>query len=181
MAHRFVGLSFLLALAAAAPPPPGPCDILVAAGAPCVAAHSTTRALYAAFAGALYAVRRGSDNATLDIAPLTPGGVADASRQDAFCRGAACAILRIYDQSPRGNHLAVAGGGTNSPQPDAPVDAARAPAALAGGAARVYGAYFAGHEGYRNDTTSGVPTGNAPEVLVAVFGGRVYNDRCCLD
>src|SRR5678816_396948 len=34
--------------------PPGPCDIYAAAGAPCVAAHSTTRALYAAYSGPLY-------------------------------------------------------------------------------------------------------------------------------
>ena len=29
----------------------GPCDIYAAAGTPCVAAHSTTRALYAAYDG----------------------------------------------------------------------------------------------------------------------------------
>ena len=29
--------------------PPGPCDIYGAAGTPCVAAHSTTRALYASY------------------------------------------------------------------------------------------------------------------------------------
>lgn len=32
----------------------GPCDIYAAAGTPCVAAHSTTRALYASYSGALY-------------------------------------------------------------------------------------------------------------------------------
>jgi hypothetical protein len=35
----------------------GPCDILGAAGNPCVAAHSTVRALYAAYDGPLYNVR----------------------------------------------------------------------------------------------------------------------------
>lgn len=34
----------------------GPCDILGAAGNPCVAAHSTVRALYAAYGGPLYNV-----------------------------------------------------------------------------------------------------------------------------
>src|SRR5205809_5114493 len=36
-----------------APParPRGPCDVYAAAGDPCVAAHSTTRALYAAYNG----------------------------------------------------------------------------------------------------------------------------------
>jgi non-reducing end alpha-L-arabinofuranosidase len=36
----------------------GPCDILDAAGNPCVAAHSTTRALYAKYAGPLYNVTK---------------------------------------------------------------------------------------------------------------------------
>jgi hypothetical protein len=41
--------------AIAAPPrPQGPCDIYAAAGAPCVAAHSSTRALYASYHGPLY-------------------------------------------------------------------------------------------------------------------------------
>ena len=31
----------------------GPCDIYAAAGTPCVAAHSTTRALFAAYNGPL--------------------------------------------------------------------------------------------------------------------------------
>ena len=36
------------------PRPKGPCDIYADAGAPCVAAHSTTRALYASYNGPLY-------------------------------------------------------------------------------------------------------------------------------
>ena len=50
-----------------------PCDIYAAAGTPCVAAHSTTRALYAAYSGPLYQVRRASDNATTNISPLSAG------------------------------------------------------------------------------------------------------------
>ncbi|MGE5487902.1 MAG: arabinofuranosidase catalytic domain-containing protein, partial [bacterium] len=38
------------------PRPEGPCDIYAAGGAPCVAAHSTTRALYASYNGPLYQV-----------------------------------------------------------------------------------------------------------------------------
>src|ERR1700742_4361977 len=37
-----------------------PCDIYAAANTPCVAAHSTTRALYAAYNGPLYQVKRAS-------------------------------------------------------------------------------------------------------------------------
>lgn len=36
----------------------GPCDILAAAGNPCVAAHSTVRALYSGYRGPLYSVQR---------------------------------------------------------------------------------------------------------------------------
>src|SRR5919201_509003 len=62
----------------------GPCDIYASAGTPCVAAHSTTRALYAAYSGPLYQVRRSSDNATTNISPLSAGGVANAATQDSF-------------------------------------------------------------------------------------------------
>ena len=75
-----------------------PCDIYYSAGTPCVAAHSVTRALYQAYGGALYQVRRTTDNATLDIAPLTPGGFANAPAQDSFCGSHPCVIQRIYDQ-----------------------------------------------------------------------------------
>src|SRR5271157_3587433 len=51
----------------APPRPEGPCDIYAAAGCPCVAAHSTTRALYASYNGPLYQVMRQSDGKTLDI------------------------------------------------------------------------------------------------------------------
>ena len=52
-----------------------PCDIYAAGGTPCVAAHSTTRALYGAYNGPLYQVRRASDNTTRDI------GVAERGRR----------------------------------------------------------------------------------------------------
>src|SRR5437870_7801967 len=85
--------------------PSGPCDIYAAAGTPCVAAHSTTRALYAAYSGPLYQVKRQSDGAVKDIGvvPATtsgPGGYADAATQDAFCANTVCWITTLYDQSP---------------------------------------------------------------------------------
>src|SRR6187549_2438324 len=55
------------------PRPQGPCDIYAAAGNPCVAAHSTTRALYAAYSGPLYQVLRQSDGKTLDIGVVQAG------------------------------------------------------------------------------------------------------------
>lgn len=44
----------------APPRPEGPCDIYAAAGYPCAAAHSTTRALFASYNGPLYQVMRDS-------------------------------------------------------------------------------------------------------------------------
>src|SRR6185436_11714068 len=94
-----------------------PCDIYASGGTPCVAAHSTTRALYGAFTGSLYQVKRNSDGATTTIAPLTAGGVANAAAQDSFCAGTTCLITVIYDQSGRGNHLTQAPpGGFNGPE-----------------------------------------------------------------
>ena len=62
----------------AVPPhrPQGPCDIYAAAGDPCVAAHSTTRALYATYNGPLYQVLRQSDGKTLDIGVVQAAAVA---------------------------------------------------------------------------------------------------------
>ena len=50
----------------------GPCDIYAAA-TPCVAAFSTTRALYSSYAGSLYQVARQSDNTTANIGILSDG------------------------------------------------------------------------------------------------------------
>jgi hypothetical protein len=48
-------------------------------GSPCVAAHSTTRALFDAYSGPLYAVNRTSDGARRDISAACARG-ADAAR-----------------------------------------------------------------------------------------------------
>jgi hypothetical protein len=80
--------------------PQGPCDIYGAAGDPCVAAHSTTRALYAAYNGPLYKVMRQSDGTSLDIGIVQPGGYANAAAQDAFCANSLCCITSNLDQSP---------------------------------------------------------------------------------
>src|SRR3954468_442282 len=109
---RVVAVVFTLILLSAAPPasaqaPPrqtGPCDLYAAAGTPCVAAHSTTRALYAAYDGPLYQVKRQSDGAVRDIG-VAGGGRADAAAQDAFCANTVCWISTLYDQSPKHNDL----------------------------------------------------------------------------
>jgi non-reducing end alpha-L-arabinofuranosidase len=52
--------------------PEGPCDIYAGAGFPCVAAHGTTRSLYASYNGPLYQVKRPSDGRTLDVGVVPP-------------------------------------------------------------------------------------------------------------
>src|SRR4026209_63020 len=84
--------------------PQGPCDIYAGAGTPCVAAHSTTRALYVAYNGPLYQIKRQSDGKTLDIG-VDSGGYANAAAQDTFCANTICVISLIYDQSGKTNHL----------------------------------------------------------------------------
>ena len=164
-----------------APPRPAvpgdrPCDIYARGGTPCVAAHSVTRALYRAYAGPLYSVRRTSDQSSASIGVVATGGAADAPAQDAFCAGTDCVVQVIFDQSPRGNHLRAGHPGRHFPV-DRGVNASAHPVALGGRA--VYGAWFDPGMGYRNDNTSGVAVGQEPESLYAVFGGNHYNDVCC--
>ena len=159
----------------------GPCDLFASqpSNTPCVAAHSTVRALFGKFNGSLYRVMRASDNTTLDINVLSPGGIADAASQNTFCKGTSCYIARIYDQSPQQNHLDVAPAGGNVHHPDLPVSASRLPLTVNGNA--VYGAYFDLGMGYRNDNTTGIATGNDLETIYMVTSGTVYNGGCCFD
>ena len=159
----------------------GPCDIYGAAGTPCVAAHSVARALFSAYTGPLYQVNRTSDGALLDVGlRADSGGAADADAQDAFCGAAPCVIQRIYDQSPRGNHLSIAPPGGAYNRQDLPVNASRWPTTLGG--SRVYAAYFeGGGQGYRIDNTSGVATANDPETLYMITDGTHVNGGCCFD
>ena len=163
----------------------GPCDIYAAASTPCVAAHSTARALYGAYSGNLYQVRN-SSGSTKDIPVLTPGGVANSSVQDSFCSGTTCTISVIYDQSPNGNHL------TKSPPggwlTNGGLEANATAAKITLDTHTIYGVYTtsnfddnAGAVGYRNNTTKGVATGDQPESIYMVVSGTHYNQWCCFD
>lgn len=174
----YILLSSLAALVAA-----GPCDIYASGDTPCVAAHSTTRALYSDYSGSLYQVQRDSDSTTTDIGVVSAGGIADSAAQDTFCADTACYISIIYDQSGNGNDLSQAPGGAFSGPgtdgADTLASATDAPVTLNG--ATVYGVYIASGSGYRNDATTGIATGDAAEGMYAVFDGTVYNDQCCFD
>jgi hypothetical protein len=163
-------------------PPPalpteGPCDILVAAGNPCVAAHSTIRALYKEYDGPLYNLTRqkagSSANESLDIGVLSAGGFANAKAQDAFCADTTfCIISNVYDQSPQKNHLG---------QRHKLVDAMTHQVTVGPQRLPVYGMWFEPGYGYHVDNTTGIATGNDPESIYAVMSGKHFNDGCCFD
>ena len=158
-----------------------PCDIYAAGGTPCVAAHSTTRALFGAFNGPLYQVRRSSDGATRNIGVLTAGGTANAAAQDSFCAGTTCVITVVYDQSGRGNDLwyqgssVVPGSSQSSP-------AIATTESLTVGATKAYSLYInPGNSYWRDGHLTGVPTGSAPEGMYMVTSGTHVNGGCCFD
>ncbi|KAF2105438.1 alpha-L-arabinofuranosidase B, catalytic-domain-containing protein [Lophiotrema nucula] len=161
----------------------GPCDLYSSGGTPCIAAHSSTRALYSAYSGSLYQVKRGSDNTTTIITPLSAGGVANAAAQDTFCASTTCLITIIYDQSGRGNHLTQAPGGAfKGPEPngnDNLASATGAPVTLNG--QKAYGVFISPGTGYRNNAASGTAKGDAAEGMYAVLDGTHYNGGCCFD
>ncbi len=173
------------------PRPKGPCDIYAAAGDPCVAAHSTTRALYASYNGPLYQVLRQSDGKTLDIGVVQPvaspvpdaGGYANAAAQDAFCANTYCWITTIYDQSPKHNDLTQAprggfsgpamGGFNNLPVAD------MAPITIMGH--KAYGVFIAPGMGLRQNDAKGTAVDDQAEGQYWVINGHHYNSGCCFD
>jgi hypothetical protein len=171
--------------------PMGPCDLYAAASDPCVAAHSTTRALYAGYDGPLYQIVRQSDGKSLDIGVIQPvaspvpdaGGYADAAAQDAFCANTVCWITRIYDQSgnhndltqaPRGGFSGPALGGFNN----VPV-ADMAPVTIMGH--KGYGVFIEPGMGLRDDDPKGTAVDDQAEGQYWVINGRHFNSGCCFD
>src|SRR5690349_22685727 len=157
---------------------PLPCDIYASAGTPCVAAHSTTRALFAAYNGNLYQVRRASDNTTRNIGLLAAGGYANAAAQDSFCANTTCVITIIYDQTSRHNDLTPAPPGGVGGQ-DNPAAADALP--VTAGGHNVYGVSISPGIGYRRNATSGIATGSQPEGMYMVASATHFNSGCCFD
>jgi len=169
--------------------PKGPCDIYAAAGDPCVAAHSTTRALYAAYNGPLYQVMRQSDGSKLNIGVVQPvassdaGGYANAAAQDAFCANTYCWITTIYDQSPKHNDLTQAprggfsgpamGGFNNIPLAD------MAPITIMGH--KAYGVFIEPGMGLRHNDARGTAVDDQAEGQYWVINGLHFNSGCCFD
>jgi hypothetical protein len=168
--------------------PQGPCDIYAAAGDPCVATHSTTRALYASYDGHLYQVLRQSDGKTLNIGVVPAsasdaGGYANASAQDAFCANTYCWISKVFDQSPKHNDLFQAprgafsgpamGGFNNLPLADA------APVTVMGH--KVYGVFIAPGMGIRLNDPKDTAVDDQAQGQYWVINGLHYNSGCCFD
>ena len=156
-----------------------PCDIYAADGGPCVAAHSTVRALYATYSGPLYQVKRGADSMAMDIHPVAAGGIANSIDQDNFCGTDSCTISIIYDQSGWGNHLTSAPAGMAKTTPDKEANAKSIPLML--GTQKVYGVHIVPGIGYRNNGACGTAACDDAETQYAVVASDVYNTACCFD
>jgi non-reducing end alpha-L-arabinofuranosidase len=185
----------------------GPCDLYAMSNTPCVAAFSTVRVLLHSYQGPLYQVRKGGMNnvfkgnqpigtgggttggTTQDIG-VTADGFADSAAQDAFCGTATCTFSRLYDQSGKGNDLTQSPAGQYEPGPDYEVPATHS--VMVSGH-KVYSAYFpnppslpsgsapSGY-GYRNNKTSGMPTGSAAsQGVYMVADGTHSGNGCCFD
>jgi hypothetical protein len=156
-----------------------PCDIYAAAGTPCVAAHSTTRALFSAYDGPLYQVTRASDGAKSDIGLLSAGGYADAQQQDEFCAGTTCRISKVYDQTSRHNDLLPGPAGTAGGA-DRGADASEL--SVTAGGHKVYGIWISPGVGYRyTGAASGVAVHGQPEGVYMVASGTHVGSDCCFD
>jgi non-reducing end alpha-L-arabinofuranosidase len=159
----------------------GPCDIYASGGTPCVAAHSTTRALYGSYGGNLYQVRRASDNTTRDVGLLSTGGVANAAVQDSFCSGTTCVVTAVYDQSGHGNDLWYQGS-SQVPGSSQSSPAKATSESLTVGGHKAYSLYInPGNSYWRDGHLTGVPTGSAPEGEYMVTSGTHVNGGCCFD
>ena len=139
------------------------------------------RALYADYMGPLYKACR-TDGRCADIKAIEADGFADIAAQEDFCAAGDCLIAKVYDQSPRGNHLAqriscVPGQGCVYHQM---VNATQHKIGVAQ-SLEVFGMWFDPGHGYNVDVTTGVAKGNEPESIYAVMSGTHFNGRCCFD
>jgi hypothetical protein len=156
--------------AAAKATPPG--DIAASAGTPLVAAHSMTRALYLAYNGRLFQVRRASDGKTQDIGVTGAGGLVDMNALNTFCSATTCSVSLLYDQTGNANDLPQATA-ANQPAVDywSTSDGTKLPMAVT-----------VSKQWLRNRTsTTKIPTGAAPQTEYFVVHGNYFNSKCCYD
>lgn len=162
-----------------------PCDIYKSGGTPCIAAHSTVRALYSSYSGKLYQVRRQSDKKTLDVEALSPGGYANTAAVDSFCSGTKCDLMCLYDQSGKGNDLWVQGStqvpASTSSKPSN-IQSEEKGAGLMVGGHKAYSVYIEQGNSYWHDASkSGIALKDEPEGMYMVTTTSHYNNQCCFD
>jgi non-reducing end alpha-L-arabinofuranosidase len=166
----------------------GPCDIYAATSpaTPCVAAYSVTRLLNSKYSGPLYQVRKGgsssgSDGTLTDI-NATADGFADGAAHDAACSTSRCTFSLLYDQSGNGNDLKVAPAGCYSgtaAEPDYESSAVKKSVTISGH--KVHALYMLPTEGYRNNTSTSMPSGDESQGIYEVADGTHYGTACCWD
>ena len=131
-----------------------------------------TRALYSAYHGSLFQVRRASDGKTQDIGVTIAGGYVDMAALNTFCSGTTCSVSLLYDQSGNANDLPQA---TPANQPTVAYwstsDGAQLPMAVT-----------VSKQWLRNRTnTKKIPTGSASQTEYFVVHGQYFNSKCCYD
>jgi non-reducing end alpha-L-arabinofuranosidase len=158
---------------------PGPCDIYAAASTPCVAAHSTIRALFGSYSGKLYQIRNKAGTVK-DINASSAGGFADSASQDTFCSGTTCVILYVYDQSGHGIDLTWQASDSPVGGKDTPASATAEKLTVSGHS--VYSLYMNQGQAYwANGSTKGMPLRAAAETVYMVTSGTHTNNQCCFD
>jgi hypothetical protein len=159
------------------------CDIYASYGTPCVTAHSTVRALFAAYNGPLYQIQRTSDKQYLDIGLLSAGGDANSAPQVSFCANTTCTITKLYDQTTNHNDMPISWGGywkgPGANGADIGANAMALPITIAGH--QVYGVKVTPGVGYRFDSAKGVATGSQPEGIYMMTSSNYVNGQCCFD
>jgi hypothetical protein len=154
-----------------------PGDIAAAAGTPMVAAHSVTRAMFAAYSGKLFQARRASDGTTSDINAVGAGGLVDLNALNTFCSGTTCTVSKLYDQAGNGNDMSQA---TAANQPTVgfwtAANGSKYPMVVS-----------VGYQWLRIRTSvKKIPTGSAPQTEYFVVhgdnaGAAANTNGCCYD
>jgi hypothetical protein len=123
--------------------------------------------------------RTGTGGTTQDIGIIT-GGFADGPAQDTFCGTETCTVSKLYDQSGRANHLTVAPAGCytgTASEPDYESNAKGRTLNISGH--KVYALFMNPHDGYRNNTGTGMPTGTQAQGIYEVADGKRIGTACC--
>jgi len=150
-----------------------------------VAAYGTVRLLSSKYTGPLYQLRKGgtktgTGGTTMDIKVVD--GFADVAAHEAFCGAETCTFSKLYDQSGKGNDLTVAPAGCymgTASEDDYESNAMKRAVMVNGH--KIYALYMEKHEGYRNNKTSGMPTGSAAQGIYEVVDGKRFGADCCWD